>query len=135
MQNPAFAAVGLYAAANTFILFWLAYATSRLRSRHKVSIGDGNVPSLLRVMRGHANAIENMPMMFVLLMIGALMGAPAIVLHALGLTFTIGRVLHAWHFTHEDAPGWQRAAGFTLSFVATGLAAIALAGHALRSIF
>ena len=97
-------------------------------------VGDGGDPGLVKVMRGHANTIENMPMMFVMLIVAAAMGTPAYVLHVLGLTFTVGRLLHAMHFVKVDAPGWQRAAGFMLGFLAMALLALGLLGHAAWSL-
>ena len=66
MQNlaPALSAVGIYAALNMAVLLWIAIETGRLRGKHKVSVGDGGVKHLIRINRGHANAVENMPMFF-----------------------------------------------------------------------
>tara|TARA_R110002020_G_scaffold278506_5_gene493945 strand:+ start:1465 stop:1884 length:420 start_codon:yes stop_codon:yes gene_type:complete len=116
--TPALSAAGIYAALNMAILIWIGIETGRVRVKHKVSIGDGGVPHLVRIMRGHANAVENMPMFFVLLVIGVLLGMPLLAVHLLGISFTVGRALHARHFTQEDAPRWQRGAGFGLSFLA-----------------
>lgn len=125
------AIVAFYAALNAGILFWLGLATGAARRRHKVLVGDGGVPALIRVMRGHANAAENIPMMFIMLALAAALGAPAAVLHAAGAVFTIGRALHAWHFIQEEAPLWQRAAGFGASALTMMVLAIGLFGHAL----
>ncbi|MEM5473543.1 MAPEG family protein [Hoeflea sp. AS60] len=128
---PALSAVGIYAALNMAILIWIATETGRLRGKHKVSIGDGGVKHLIRIIRGHANAIENMPMFFILLLTGALIGMPVLAAHVLGIAFTVGRALHAWHFIQEDAPGWQRGGGFGLSFLAQVVLLIGLLGHGL----
>lgn len=101
MTQQAAAAIGIYAALNVLILLWLTLATSQLRGRYKVLVGDNGVPHLIRIMRGHANAVENMPMMMVLMLVAALLGTPVLVLHLLGVTFTVGRALHAWHFILE----------------------------------
>lgn len=126
---PSLAAIGIYAALNMAILIWIVFATSKLRSKHKVWIGDGGVRHLIRILRGHANAAENMPMFFVLMVIAALLGMPALAAHGLGLAFTIGRALHAWHFIQEDAPAWQRGIGFGLSFLAQVVLLIGLLAH------
>lgn len=127
--TPALAAVGIYAALNMAILIWISIETGRLRGKHKVSIGDGGVKHLVRIMRGHANAVENMPMFFVLMLVGALLGMPVLAAHVIGAAFTIGRGLHAWHFIQEDAPGWQRGGGFGLSFLAQLVLLIGLLAH------
>ena len=128
---PALSAVGIYTALNMAILLWIATETGRLRGKHKVSIGDGGVKHLIRIIRGHANAIENMPMFFIMLLVAALLGMPVVAAHVLGAVFTIGRGLHAWHFIQEDAPGWQRGGGFGLSFLAQVVLLIGLFGHGL----
>ncbi len=121
--------VGVYAALNVFILLWLGLATGKLRRIHKVAIGDGGVPHLVRTMRGHANAVENIPMMFIMLTIAAGIGTPALVLHALGLLFTAGRAIHAWYFVQEDAPMRTRVVGFGMGLTAMLLLAVGLLGH------
>jgi uncharacterized membrane protein YecN with MAPEG domain len=131
MNVAAFAAVGLYAALNTFILMWIAWRITRLRHRYKVWIGDGGNAHLLRAMRGHANAIENIPMALILMLVMAAMGAPLFVLHIFGVVLTAGRALHAWHFTEEDAPSWQRFAGSVSAELVLGLGALGVLGHAL----
>lgn len=131
MNQSAIAAVGFYAALNVAILLWLALATSRLRRHHKVYVGDGDVPHLVRIMRGHANAVENMPMMMVLLLIAAVLGTPVAVLHGLGACFTAGRAIHAWHFIQERGKRWERFVGYTLGFLAMLLAAVGVFGHAI----
>ncbi|EDQ33670.1 putative relative of glutathione S-transferase, MAPEG superfamily [Hoeflea phototrophica DFL-43] len=132
--TAALAAVGIYAALNMAILIWISIETGRLRGKHKVSIGDGGVEHLVRIMRGHANAVENMPMFFVLILTGALLGMPVLAAHVLGAAFTIGRGLHAWHFIQEDAPGWQRASGFSLSFLAQLVLLIGLLAHGVMAL-
>lgn len=131
MNIQAFATVGIYAALNTFVLIWLAVATGQLRGRYKVLIGDGGVPHLVRVLRGHANAVENIPMMMVLMLVAAALGTPAFVLHLLGIVFTVGRVIHAWHFIQEQGAKWQRMVGFSLSFLSLLLAALGVLAHAV----
>jgi|GEM_PF-364774 len=129
--TPALATVGIYAALNMAVLIWIAVETARLRGKYKVSIGDGGVKHLVRILRGHANAVENMPMFFVLMVIAALLGMPALAAHLLGIVFTIGRVMHAWHFIQEDAPGWQRGGGITLSLLAQSVLLIGILAHGI----
>ncbi|MCQ0986598.1 MAPEG family protein [Jiella marina] len=125
MNTDAVAAVALYAGLNTFILIWLAVQTGRIRQQEKVFMGDGGNPRMIRVMRGHANAIEFIPMTLIAMLGAALLGTPALILHALGVLLTIGRFVHALHFTAADAPAWQRFAGTSLSLLAMAGAALA----------
>ena len=126
----ALAIVGLYAGLNTLILLWIAASTGMLRRKYRINIGDGGHPHLIRILRGHANAMESVPMALILMLIMATMGAPLIVLHGFGIALTVGRVLHAMHFIAEDAPGWQRMIGATMSLGVLFFAALGVIGHA-----
>lgn len=90
MQNG-IAVVGLYAGLNTLILLWIAMSTGQLRAKHKVSIGDGGILHLTRILRGHANAMENVPMAIILMFVMAGLNAPIFVLHGFGIVLTLGR--------------------------------------------
>jgi len=134
MEN-AIAIVGLYAGLNTLILLWIATATGQLRAKHKVSIGDGGVLHLTRILRGHANAMENVPMALILMLIMAGLHTPIFVLNGFGIMLTIGRFFHAMHFIKEDAPVWQRALGATTSMLVLTLGALGVIGHAVVLLF
>lgn len=128
-MNEALSAAGIYVALNCIILFWLTNATGKLRRTHKILIGDGGNAHLVRIIRGHANAVENMPMFFIPLVIGAMIGMPLIAVHVLGLTFTIGRAVHASHFIAEAAPMKTRIIGFGISFLAHIVLVLGLLSH------
>ena len=106
------AIVGVYAALNAIIMMTLGFMTGQLRRKYKVSVGDGGVPHMVRIMRGHANATENIPIMMIMMVIAAGIGTPAGVLHGLGIVYTFGRAVHAWHFMQESAPFKTRMIGF-----------------------
>ncbi len=115
IQTPALAAAALYAGALTMVFGWLVLNVSRQRGRLKIWLGDGGNPLMLRAMRGEANFVEQVPLAVLLLVLAALMGAPAWVIHAFGILLLAGRILHASHFTRDSAPGWLRHMGATLS--------------------
>ena len=117
MTTPSIAALAVHAGLNALILLWLTIETGRTRMREKVAMGDGGNPRLIRVMRGHANAIEIVPVALILLLVLALLGAPALAIHFFGAVLTLGRLFHAMHFIAADAPRWQRAAGALSSAV------------------
>lgn len=123
-MTQAIAALSLYAGLNALVLFWLMAATGRARVREKVPMGDAGNPRLIRVMRGHANAVEIIPVAFLLLLLLALLGAPAAAIHLFGIVLTAGRLLHAMHFIATDAPRWQRAAGAISSAFVLGVGGI-----------
>ena len=91
------AIVGVYAALNAIIMMTLGFMTGQLRRKYKVTIGDGGVPHMIRIMRGHANATENVPIMMIMMVIAAGIGTPAGVLHGLG-SCTHLAARPRWHF-------------------------------------
>jgi uncharacterized membrane protein YecN with MAPEG domain len=134
-MTPAFFALGLYAGLLGLIAAWLFMHVGKIKNAEKVFMGDGGNKRVIRAMRGQANFVETVPMILILLMIGALLNMPAIVIHILGMALVIGRFFHAYHFMQDDAPGWQRMIGAMVSFFVLVGASISLVGHALISIF
>ncbi|MBI1252415.1 MAG: glutathione S-transferase [Alphaproteobacteria bacterium] len=85
----------LYAGVNILILLALAFMVVRARQRHKVVLGVGDQPEMIRAARAHANAAEYIPAGITGLAILALLdAAPVWLLHAGGLSLTIGRIAH-----------------------------------------
>ncbi|MBL4556402.1 MAG: MAPEG family protein [Rhodobacteraceae bacterium] len=83
MQDTALAAVAIYFGLNAAILLWMAARIIGLRRRYDVPIGDGGNAHLMRAMRGQANFVELVPMALSMLLVMALMGVPAWVIHLL----------------------------------------------------
>ncbi len=126
---PALYAIALYSGLNGLIFLWLVAAVGKARNDLGITMGDGGNPYMLRVMRGQANFVENVPMTLGFLVVMALMGTPAWVIHLLGGTVTVARVIHALHFTKADAPGWQRMAGSGLTAIPQLIIALGLIAH------
>lgn len=87
----------LYAGALAFLFLVLSIKVIQGRSgKDGVNLGDGGKPDMLRVIRGHGNFAEYVP--FVLLMMAMIESSGLFmpwVLHALGGTLLVARVLHA----------------------------------------
>ena len=131
MDTLSIAIVGLYTGLNALILIWIFTKTVGLRGKLKISIGDGDNKHMQRIMRGHANAVESMSIVLILLLVMAALGTPALVLHGFGLVFTFSRLIHAWHFIQEDAARWQRFYGAVLTLAVTLVLAIGVIGHSI----
>lgn len=127
-------AVAVYAGLNGLILIWLGANVGRVRKQEKVWMGDGGNLRVVRAMRGQANFVELAPMTLFLMALAALLGAPSLAIHALGVMLTLGRLLHAWHFVQDDAPGWQRGAGAGLSILALALASLGAIAHGVMGL-
>ncbi|MEM0921940.1 MAG: MAPEG family protein [Pseudomonadota bacterium] len=110
----------LYAGPLTLIILWMAFGVVALRRSEQVSLGDGGKELLLCRIRGHANAVETIPIGIVLLGLAEGLGTPGWILHILGLLLLIGRALHAVHFR-------QLRKGITLRFWGMLMTVLALA--------
>lgn len=123
--------VALYTGLNGLILVWLSINVVNKRHALKISIGDGGDKEMARAMRGQANFVEYVPFCLILLLLMSLIGTPAWVLHLFGLTLTIARLLHAYHFISEKRAIWQRGWGTRLTFAVLGVGSVGMVAHAV----
>jgi uncharacterized membrane protein YecN with MAPEG domain len=109
----------LYAGVNILILLALAILVGAGRTKHKIVLGEGDNPEFLRSLRAHANAAEYVPAALVGILMLALLepAAPLWLLHASGLSLTIGRISHGVGL-HMGALNIGRAVGMLLTWIA-----------------
>lgn len=109
----------LYAGANILILLVLAVLVITGRRRHKIVLGDAGNEAFNRAVRAHANAAEYIPAGLVGLTLLALFdpATPPWLLHASGISLTLGRILHAAGL-HAGALNAGRVLGITLTLLA-----------------
>jgi hypothetical protein len=81
-------------------------------------LGDGGNPALQRRIRGHGNFAEYVPLILAMMGFLELSAEPRWVLHCLGLSLLLGRLLHGYalSFTQQWALG--RTAGILLTLIA-----------------
>lgn len=87
----------IYAGVNILLLLVLAVLVVAGRRKHKIRLGDAGNEEFLRSVRAHANAAEYIPAGIVGLLFVALMepATPLWLLHAAGISLTVGRISHA----------------------------------------
>ncbi|MGD9966488.1 MAG: MAPEG family protein [Hyphomonadaceae bacterium] len=109
----------LYAGVNTFILLTLGVLVMLGRRRHKIVLGEGQNEAFTRAVRAHANAAEYIPAALIGLVTLALFdpATPVWLLHAAGISLTVGRILHGWGL-HTGALNFGRMAGMVLTWAA-----------------
>ena len=90
--------------SSAFSLIVLAYNISRFRVGLKIARAMGATQKMSRAIRAHANLTENAPLALILLAAVEAQGFSTIVLHALGITLVIGRVMHAYGSIRMPAP-------------------------------
>lgn len=92
----------IYASLAALLIVRLSLSVIKLRRKNRVSIGDGGIDELQLAIRTHANAVEYIPIALMLLLTLELNGAPKILVHILGVTLLIGRILHAMGLPAKD---------------------------------
>ncbi len=109
----------LYAGVNILILLVLAVLVVGGRRKHKITLGDGGNEVFTRAVRAHANAAEYIPAGLVGILILALMdpASPLWLLHAAGISLTLGRILHGVGL-HAGTLNFGRMAGMALTWLA-----------------
>ena len=118
--ESSFYAFGFYTALNALIMLVLGMLVTRARVRTQTDIGDGGKPEMAGPLRAHANNTEWVPMALLMmwgLTVGPL-GAPIWVIHAIGASLTIGRILHAIGLSRSIGPTPLRLFGMVLTWVA-----------------
>ena len=85
----------LYASLSALLIVRLSLSVIKLRRKNRISVGDGGIEELQLAIRTHSNAVEYIPIALLLLLTLELNGAPKILIHLLGATLLIGRIIHA----------------------------------------
>jgi len=111
--------------AGLLVLWFLVLAWRVIGRRgHGISLGDGGDPAMLRVIRGHANFAEYVPLALLLMAMLELCNFSAYVLHGLGAMLLIGRLLHGYALSFTDKFQFGRFWGTTLTFLVLGVGAV-----------
>jgi len=110
-----FQIVALYVALHLILAPILMFRVWQVRMKEKISLGDGNSPSLLARMRAHGNYVETTPFALIGLIALAMMNAHPIALHIFGAVFFIGRILHAHGMAQAYSNGRGRVIGMMMT--------------------
>ncbi|MCX7340687.1 MAG: MAPEG family protein [Hyphomicrobiales bacterium] len=124
-------AAALYTGVLILMGIVLQFRVIGLRRSKKIGIGDGKDPMLARAIRVHANFAENVPFALAGMVMLALIGAPASVIHGVGILTVVGRALHAVGLTSSAGSSFGRVGGMMMTFSALILTALALIVRAI----
>lgn len=110
-------AVALYAGLNLLILGLLSLPIGLNRNKKKISLGDGGDSQMNALIRAHGNAAEWIPGALIGLTLLAMTGMGTLVIHVLGLLFTLARATHAYAFLSGQTTGPGRVFGAGMTFL------------------
>ncbi|MBW8814839.1 MAG: MAPEG family protein [Caulobacterales bacterium] len=124
-------AAALWVGLHLILLLVLGVLVTRQRRKHGVEIGDGGVPGLVQAIRAFGNATEYVPTALVGLAVLAMTGAAPVLIHLIGVTLFLGRVLHAVGLSRSSGATWPRAVGALATWIAYIAGAAALLFYAI----
>ena len=131
LSNGAFLAATLYIGLNLVLLVLLGFNVSLNRRSSKIGVGDGGDEKVTCAVRAHGNLAEWAPVFLIGLAAAALIGIPAYAIHAVGGTFTVARLLHAWGMLSSSGTTFGRFAGSLLTLISSLLLGAGLVVHSL----
>lgn len=106
----------LYAGLLALLYVLLGLRVVQVRQKG-ISLGDGGDPKMLRVIRGHANFGEYVPLALLMMLILEVGRTSIYVLHALGIALVASRLLHGYALSFTPRFRFGRVWGATLTFV------------------
>ena len=119
-----FQITAVYAALLAVLLVVLSVRVVGVRRAKKgVSLGDGDDADLRGRIRAHANFTEYTPMALLLMAMAEALGAAGLIVHALGLALTAGRIAHAVAISPVRLDLLLRTIGMSLTFAVLIVAA------------
>ncbi|MEN3365539.1 MAG: uncharacterized protein V7606_2813 [Burkholderiales bacterium] len=102
-----------YAGLCALVVIALIFQVERQRFKHRIGFGDGGQEKLTLAIRVHANAVENIPLALILLLLWELNGGPVWGIHLAGAGLVVSRALHAWGFSRSSGRSFGRSVGAT----------------------
>lgn len=115
----------IYAGLLAILVIVLACRVVMFRRGEAISLGDekGSI-DMKRAVRAHANALENIPLALVLLVLLEINHLTPWLLNSLGLVFLVARALHAWGLSRKTGPSFGRFYGTVLTWLSILIMAI-----------
>ncbi len=112
------------AGAAALINIWLAIRCGQVRTKEKISIGDGGSEALTRRMRAHANFVEFTPFVLILIALIEMASGTSTWLWVVSGIYMIARLAHAFGMDGNDK---ARGAGILVTMLTLiGLAIYAI---------
>ena len=106
----------LYAGLLAIWFVLLSYRVVQQRG-HGVNLGDGGDPVLLRRIRAHGNFAEYVPIILIMMGMLEFSGARPWLLHVLGATLLVARLLHGYALSFTESWKFGRYWGTVLTFI------------------
>tara|TARA_R110002167_G_scaffold73502_6_gene206040 strand:+ start:370 stop:765 length:396 start_codon:yes stop_codon:yes gene_type:complete len=95
----------IYISLLALLIVVLAYRVTTFRRAESISLGeDSGSKAMKSAIRAHGNAVENIPIAALLLLMLELNSLNPMLLHVFGLVLVISRAAHAWGLSKRNGP-------------------------------
>ncbi len=133
MENVAghVSAAAFYTGVLILMSVTLQVRVIRIRRAKLIGIGDGQDTELQRAIRVHGNFVESVPFALAGLIMLGMIGAPAVVIHGVGVLLVMGRMAHAIGLSRSAGSSVGRVAGMLMTFTALIVTAVLLIVRAI----
>ena len=91
-----FQAAALWVGLHILLMWYLKLRVGATRGKTKVNFGDGDNEQMQRSLRVQGNAVEDVPVTLIGLVMLAFVSAPLWLIHAGGGVLLVSRILHAF---------------------------------------
>ncbi|OAJ94815.1 MAPEG family protein [Vibrio bivalvicida] len=105
----------LYAAILAALMIWLSIQVIKQRRKAQVKYADGGVDALTIARSAQGNAVDYIPITLILMAMVEHNGASPWMIHACGIVFVLGRILHAKGILADRLKG--RISGMKMTFL------------------
>jgi uncharacterized membrane protein YecN with MAPEG domain len=122
----------LYAGLLAILFFVLSIRVVKMRGTG-ISLGDGGNPAMLRRIRGHANFAEYVPLILLMMAMLELSKFSIYLLHALGITLLVARLLHGYALSFTEKFKFGRFWGTLLTYIVMVVAGVLCVYQGLRA--
>jgi uncharacterized membrane protein YecN with MAPEG domain len=113
----------IYAGILAILFFVLSIRVVALR-RYGASLGDGGDAPLQRRIRGHGNFAEYVPLILVMMAMLELSRYSTYLLHGLGVTLVVARLLHAYALSFTERFTFGRFWGTALTYAVMNICGV-----------
>jgi len=108
----------VYGGLLALLVIFLGYRVTLFRRRESIAFGDNDGTKAMKcAVRAHANAVENIPLALLLLLMLELNQLTPWLMHVFGLTLLLSRGMHAWGLSHRMGGSKGRFHGTALTWV------------------
>ena len=121
----------LAAAFAGLLILLLTIRVVQFRRRDGVVLGDNDDRIITKAIRGHANAVEQLPIALILMGLSELQGGSTALLILSAILLVIGRSMHAIYFAVHGTNWRLRMYGMLLTLIAQGTLVVTLIGALL----